>query len=108
MDQFLRQQMGWAAVETGTLNICLDDYRSYAHARRVDFLIPHCASPLAPWDCYFERCAIDANGKSVDAVIATTGDNFWGKRNGTIEVRASVKLRTTLSLIDGSIITVIV
>jgi CTP-dependent riboflavin kinase len=102
MNVLLCGYMNWQRVETGTLNIRLEDYIGYTNTRRVDFLIPHTTSPAAAWDCYFQRCAITANGKKVDAVIATTGDNFWGKQNGTIEVLADVKLRTVLGVQDQS------
>ena len=108
MDRLLCKNMNWHQIEVGTLNVCLDDYAAYTNIRSVEFLIPHTASPMAGWDCYFQRCSITANGKTVNAVIATTGDNYWGKQRGAIEVRAEIKLRTALGVNDGSTVTIMI
>jgi CTP-dependent riboflavin kinase len=98
--------MTWSRVETGTLNVRLNDYLQYTKNRRVDFLIPHTTSTKAGWDCYFQRCSITANETTVQAVIATTVHNYWGMQCDTIEIRASIKLRTALAVSDGSAVIV--
>jgi hypothetical protein len=68
----------WPSVEPGTVNVKLNDYVTYTHERKVDYLVPH--TETGRWDCYFQRCKIRRPGdtQEIAAVIATTGDNFWG------------------------------
>jgi hypothetical protein len=104
----------WSSVEAGTLNVQLADYVTYTHARRVDFLVPHTVTRL--WDCYFQRCKIRRPGdaQEIAAVIATTGDNFWGRggiirkdgiatrvSGATIEIMSNVHICKTLALKAG-------
>jgi hypothetical protein len=105
-------ETGWLQIEPGTLNVRLDDYRAYTKARRVDFLISHLVTNW--WDCYFQWCEIRSHAGTSDvrALIATTGDNFWGKGaalpgslrvpGGGIEIMSDVNLRAKLGIAAGA------